>query len=52
MQLKSFFLFCFIIIFTITEQVTAAVNDPILKGIKPGTITIIGYCAHLTVIMA
>jgi uncharacterized iron-regulated protein len=42
MQLKSFFLFCFMMICTISYHVIAAVNDPILKAIKPSTITIVG----------
>ena len=42
MQLKTFFLFCFLMISTITHLATAAVYDHILKGIRPSTITIIG----------
>ncbi len=45
MQLKPFFLFC-LMIGTITDQAAAAVNDPILKAIQPGTFTIIGETHH------
>ncbi len=45
MPLNAFFLFC-LLIGTITDQANAAVDEPILKAIQPGTITIIGETHH------